>query len=725
MTCNPTRIELSNDATTSVSFTVDPAPSSASVLYFDAPGLGVDTEANLDSNGQATISVSAVTADTNSIWDGTIQVGSNSAVTVGVQVVDSPSSQNVGVTLSDSGVTYCAPSSGGGGGDDPIQERTYSKNLDIVAQDMISGQTSVMILGDSINNPMQATFMKHGYMNEWKPNYWRGLNAALTTGAATVNGFMITGGIGSQVEGYDNQNGPDPENTNYTGSDHKGRSVQGNIDPTDSPGGGDPGPQPGRGQFLVTSLSTSTSLTNWEGFRVSPVYPITSPPWDGQEQAEYLSEWKGTQQGQPMWLGEFVRYRLHFYSDTGGNIEIWWKYGDDVAFQTSGIINLGTGYTTVESPITDNSGSRAQTGATQVWFRGAQGQSISLIGVIAEDTQAAGLTLSYMGGGGWKTENHAVGDSTAPGTPGTDDRSAYYIDSAAQAYLEYTDTDVVMIQLGANDPQATGVSDHLPDVIQRFRNLKSGLKFLLVSQYNVNGDDQQGPRWDAQSEYMRGLAGSAGNEDVAFLDLNKMVLNEVGQYSEWGATTAPSADKLLVDGIHPNEAGAEKFAELEWAEIVASAGAAGSEASWPSKGSSELTTVGTITTGRWSASPVALDHGGTGSVTAADARKALGVTNTGAYTGQIETADDKTYTLDPGVVAPRTITGFYIKSDSGTCTANLKVGSDVVKTASVSTSSGDQTPLAYTEVDVDDVITLVISSNSSATDVTFSVEYSS
>lgn len=94
-----------------------------------------------------------------------------------------------------------------------------------------------------------------------------------------------------------------------------------------------------------------------------------------------------------------------------------------------------------------------------------------------------------------------------------------------------------------------------------------------------------------------------------------------------------------------------------------------------------------------------------------------------AYTGHIETAANKTYTIDPAAKGARTITGFYIKSASGTCTANLKVGTDVVKAASVSSSSGDQSSLANTSVSVDDAITLVVSSNSSATDVIFSVEY--
>jgi len=115
-------------------------------------------------------------------------------------------------------------------------------------------------------------------------------------------------------------------------------------------------------------------------------------------------------------------------------------------------------------------------------------------------------------------------------------------------------------------------------------------------------------------------------------------------------------------------------------------------------------------------------------ITAADAaaaRTALGVTNVGSYTGQIETAADKTYTLDPGAATARTITGFYIKSGSGTVTAALNNGGATVKgSVSVSTSAQDLTTgFSNTSVSANGVLTLVLSSNSSATDVIFAVEY--
>ena len=93
-----------------------------------------------------------------------------------------------------------------------------------------------------------------------------------------------------------------------------------------------------------------------------------------------------------------------------------------------------------------------------------------------------------------------------------------------------------------------------------------------------------------------------------------------------------------------------------------------------------------------------------------------------SYTGQIETAADKTYTIDPGVVAARTITSFYARSGAGTCTATLKNDTATVGVVSVTTSSTTAV-ISNTSVSADDPITLVISSNSSATDVVFSVEF--
>ena len=93
-----------------------------------------------------------------------------------------------------------------------------------------------------------------------------------------------------------------------------------------------------------------------------------------------------------------------------------------------------------------------------------------------------------------------------------------------------------------------------------------------------------------------------------------------------------------------------------------------------------------------------------------------------AYTGQIETIADKTYTIDPGVVAGRTITSFYARSGAGTCTATLKNAALTVGVVSVTTSSTTAV-ISNTTVAVDSALTIVITSNVAATDVVFSVEF--
>lgn len=129
--------------------------------------------------------------------------------------------------------------------------------------------------------------------------------------------------------------------------------------------------------------------------------------------------------------------------------------------------------------------------------------------------------------------------------------------------------------------------------------------------------------------------------------------------------------------------------------------------------------VGTIS----GAGVIAITYSNTATIRSGLGAAAASHTHAHSYNGQIETAANKTYTLDARAVSARTITGFFIKCGSGTVTATLKRGSDVVKAASVSTSSGDQTSLANTSVNSGSVISLVLSSNSSATDVIYSVDY--
>ena len=108
---------------------------------------------------------------------------------------------------------------------------------------------------------------------------------------------------------------------------------------------------------------------------------------------------------------------------------------------------------------------------------------------------------------------------------------------------------------------------------------------------------------------------------------------------------------------------------------------------------------------------------------------------TSSYTGHIEEASIKEYTLDPVAATARTITGFYIQSGnqsgsgggSGTFILKVKPSGEsevTVKSVAVSNSSGAQSSLANTSVAADARIFLHCTATSSAVDVVFSVEYS-
>ena len=116
---------------------------------------------------------------------------------------------------------------------------------------------------------------------------------------------------------------------------------------------------------------------------------------------------------------------------------------------------------------------------------------------------------------------------------------------------------------------------------------------------------------------------------------------------------------------------------------------------------------------------------GSGGISFGDATVITTALRKDAYTGHIETVADKVYFIDPDVATARTITGFYTKSGSGTCTAALRNHTDGVniKSAAVNDTGGSQGGLANTSVDAGDQLTISVSSNSSCLDFIFNVEF--
>ena len=115
MACNPTRLELSNTDVTSIEVTVSPDPGDSTSVVLEIPGLAID-QSQPTSSAVATFAIGTLSASTNSLWDGTLQVGTNAPADIVVQVVATSQVQTIGATISGADVSYCAPTSGAGGG---------------------------------------------------------------------------------------------------------------------------------------------------------------------------------------------------------------------------------------------------------------------------------------------------------------------------------------------------------------------------------------------------------------------------------------------------------------------------------------------------------------------------------------------------------------------------------------------------------------------------------
>ena len=108
MACTPTRLELSNTDATTVDVTLTTDPGDGTAVVLEVPGLSINASQNT-SGAAVSYSIATQTASTNSLWDGTIQVGANAPAEIVVQIVETSAAQTVGLTVTDADVSYCAP----------------------------------------------------------------------------------------------------------------------------------------------------------------------------------------------------------------------------------------------------------------------------------------------------------------------------------------------------------------------------------------------------------------------------------------------------------------------------------------------------------------------------------------------------------------------------------------------------------------------------------------
>ena len=116
---------------------------------------------------------------------------------------------------------------------------TYYTNLSELANIMIHEKACITVFGDSINNPgTQTGNMRHGYIREWKPNYWRGIVMHPSSGNRYDSRFVLGDIVG-------NPDGEDHDNNPATPLKYSNRSRLSEINPTPEHGTIDTGFPPG------------------------------------------------------------------------------------------------------------------------------------------------------------------------------------------------------------------------------------------------------------------------------------------------------------------------------------------------------------------------------------------------------------------------------------------------------------------------------------------------
>ena len=176
-----------------------------------------------------------------------------------------------------------------------------------------------------------------------------------------------------------------------------------------------------------------------------------------------------------------------------------------------------------------------------------------------------------------------------------------------------------------------------------------------------------------------GLSGG-GTQGTVTLDLDVSELTAIGatadmtDYVVIQDATDNTTKKVLVSNLPANEG---VITGVQAGTGLSGGGSSGTVTINVEASQTQITGLGTITTGAWTATDVAVAHGGTGASSASTARTNLGLaigTNVQAYNATLDTVSAGTYAGDNSIVTVGTIgTGTW----QGTAIADTYIGNTI------------------------------------------------
>lgn len=182
----------------------------------------------------------------------------------------------------------------------------------------------------------------------------------------------------------------------------------------------------------------------------------------------------------------------------------------------------------------------------------AAGSNLTIAGVRIS-SGGPGLQLAATAQGGYRIEDF-LNDQATPL-------------STLQQYVTLTDSNVALVAIGVNGLGVESSADfktNLQALIDRYRAARPDMKFVLMTTYDIVNPSQTFNTPQQQMDYNQDML------DVARGNAGVMFMNEYGATPDWATLNSSG---LLADGTHPNDAGADYFANAQWGLLSQAAAA--------------------------------------------------------------------------------------------------------------------------------------------------------
>ena len=422
------------------------------------------------------------------------------------------------------------------------QKRTYSQNLKDIAYKIKHEKCHVTVIGDSINNPTQEGYFRAGMVNSFQPDYWRGISTVMSAGSGE-SGFKAQLYNGTSLS-YK----PIIEGVHKIALAHKDTPLLSEyirnkiIEPTFLGEVTCEGISDGTNAYRITQISAGTIE--------SGAVTLLGTQQATQANAFYSND----------------GYTLKFLIYSPDTFTLTGKFRTlDSGVQTVVDFSIVPGYNYVEhtmSPATTNVTPGLGVTAELLFATGtADGTKVTILSSYAYNPNIDGLSLSYVGTGGYRPTNHASFDGSGVdgweverGEPG------WYETEALIEHFKFFETDMCLIYLGANGGEDDFINS-MEGVFNRISYAASqanrNIEILVVTCYDlfgVSGSDIL--------NFMEERAGYPEYPKVGFIDLWSYSVDQYGYNS-----TLRAIGYLDTDFVHPLLAGSNAFASLIWNAI--------------------------------------------------------------------------------------------------------------------------------------------------------------